>query len=470
MQTNERPIARKVLDAVRGFYLSRATAGLEITHPGGIQHLFFRAGELFVPPDEPLANLFNGLGGGLPSVLAAMSSWSPVAVRPADVPAAEARLVGPLPTARLIMEAFTLGRSEEELVEFLGGERGRIVARPGTAGMMRIPALEPEDAFLLSRLDHAAALGDILYQGTMDRRSTVARLSRLRAVELIVPAEEAGPSAAGDEDLLPPALFERFSQRIATDLLANPVAMEAASHRVRVAQLLAQCGGMTHYELLDIPIDAGDDQVHRAYTELARLVHPSHAHHLSLVGREGALELLFDRAARAYLTLNDPRRRATYNMAFGLVAGRQGEGERGVERKEHARRLFDNARELVAAEDFHFAVELLRQAVVLDPQAEYYALLADCQMRNPNWTGKALDSVRAGLRLKPNEVTLHVLQAQALEKQGDNERAAEEYLWVCDRNPDQVEAAEGLGRLASVKGVPIEAFLKTLRGGKKSAR
>ena len=342
------------------------------------------------------------------------------------------------------------------------------MARPGGTNATRFPALEPEDAFLLSRLEHAAALGDILYQGTMDRRSTVARLSRLRAIELIVPAETGGLAALGDGDLLPPQLLERFSERIAADLLSSPVALEATPHRVRVAQLLAQCGGMTHYELLDIPVDASDDQVHRSYTELARLVHPSHAEHLSLIGREVALDLLFERAARAYLTLNDPRRRSQYNLEMGLGIGQKGAEERAVERQEHARRSYERSRDLVASEDFHFAVELMRQAVVLDPQPEYYLLLGHALLRNKNWIQQALDSARSGLRLKPSDLPLHLLLAHALELKGDIDSAALEYLLVCDREPEQVAAAEGLGRLASLQGIPVETFMKRVRAGKKS--
>ncbi len=465
MQNSEHPIARKLLESARGLHLSRATAGLEVTFPGGIEHLFFRGGELFVPPEGSVAAQFNG--GGLAKVLETMASWSPAAVRPLDMPPQDRRLVGPLPTARLLMEGFIRGRSEDDLIEILGGERAHLVAPPVRS--TGAPALDPEDAFLLSRLEHPAALGDILYQGTMDRRTILQRLGRLRAVELVMPASSVEAGGGDDRNaLLSAGLLSRLLDRLGADLDENPLGLDRTVHRVRVAQLLARCGGMTHYELLNVGLEAGDDQIHRAFTEFGRLVHPSHAAPLSLAGREAALQLLFERGARAYLTLSDPRRRASYNLEMGFSPGQRGESERAEERKLEGRRAYEQAKELAATEDFHFAIELLRQAVVLDPQPEYYTLLGTCQLRNPNWVHHALDSARAGLRLRSTDLPLHILLAQALEALGELDDAAQEYLWVCDRDPEQVKASEGLGRIASTLGVQVETYLKKMRSGRKT--
>lgn len=465
---SERPITRKLLEAVRSLYLSRATGAIEVTHPGGAHRLYFREGELFVAADDELGALFNASGGGLARVLEAMESWTPAAVRAIDAAPAELRLTGPLPTARWVMESFVRGRSDDELLELLGGERARLVSNTGGAAIASGPALEPEDAYLLSRLEIPSAVGDMLYQGTMDRHAALVRLSRLRAVELLVAADDGSAAGSLDHRLLPPALLDRFLERIASDLAEMPMSLTPAGHRVRVAQLLAQCGGMTHYEVLGVASDCAEDQIHRGYTAVARLVHPSHAPGLSLVGREPALLLLFERATRAYLTLNDPRRRATYDREIGVGTGMPGEDARRNERRAQARSSFERACELANAEDFHFAIELLRQAVVLDPMPEYYGLLAACQLRNPNWARQALDSARAGLRLKPSDNALRLLAAQALEKCGEIDEAAEEYLGVCDRDPTQTHAAEGLGRIATLRGLQVEPFIRKLRSAQKA--
>jgi hypothetical protein len=465
---SERPIARKLVEAVRSLYLSRATGAIEVTHPGGAHRLFFREGELYLGAGDDIAGLFNGSGGGLATVLEAMESWTPAAVRAIDAASAETRLTGPLPTARWVMESGVRGRSDDELLALLGGERGRIVANSSGAASAAGPALDPEDAYLLSRLEIPSAVGDMLYQGTMNRHSALVRLCRLRSVELIMPADDGSSAGSVDHRLLPPALLDRFLERIAADLVDMPMTLTPAGQRMRVAQLLAQCGGMTHYEVLGVESDCAEDQIHRGYTTVARLVHPSQAPKLGLAGREPALLLLFERATRAYLTLNDPRRRAAYDVDIGLGTSLPGEEARRDERKVQARESFDRARELANAEDFHFAIELLRQAVVLDPMPEYYGLLAACQLRNPNWSRQALDAARAGLRLKPSDNSLRLLSAQALEKCGEIDEAAEEYLSVCDRDPTQTVAAEGLGRIATERGMQVEPFLRKLRAAQKT--
>lgn len=462
LSNTERPIARKLLEAVRSLHLSRATAGVEVAFPAGTSQLFFRGGELFLPADGDLAREYAA--GGLARVLAIMETWTPANVRAIDPPSGDARLAGPLPTARWIMESFVRGRNEDELLELLGGERARLVARGGAASAVG-SSLDSEDAYLLSRLERPTLVGDVLHQG-MDRRSTRVRLCRLLAIELVATAD---PQTYAGSDASPfsPAVLERFLERVAADLADLPIHLVPAAHRVRVAQLLAQCGGMTHYELLGVAADAAEDQIHRAFHDLARLVHPAHATALQLGGREGALLLLFERATRAYLTLNEPRRRAAYDAEMGLGSTIPDEGARGEERRAQARSAFERARDLAAAEDFHFAIELLRQAVVLDPQADYYHLLGLCQLRNPNWFRMALDSARAGLRLKPSDVGLHILCGQALEKAGDLDAAAEEFLWVCDRDPGQALAAEGLGRIATACGVQVEPYLRKLRAASR---
>src|SRR5436190_15392431 len=149
-----------------------------------------------------------------------MESCTPSAVLAVYSPPSYLRLLGPLPTARWVMESYVRGRSDAELLDLLGGERGRIVARSGTVASG--PALEPEDAYLLSRLEIPSAVGDVLYQGTLDRHSALVRLCRLRAVELLIPADDGGTTASLDQQLLPPALLDRFLERVAADLTDSP--------------------------------------------------------------------------------------------------------------------------------------------------------------------------------------------------------------------------------------------------------
>ena len=87
--------------------------------------------------------------------------------------------------------------------------------------------------------------------------------------------------------------FRLFSERIARGLAERPLTVPAREHRERVAELLRQLGESTFYHLLGIDPTSGAREVHEAYDEVARLVHPSHARRVGLEGREGVLKLLF---------------------------------------------------------------------------------------------------------------------------------------------------------------------------------
>src|SRR6478609_6029825 len=83
-----------------------------------------------------------------------------------------------------------------------------------------------------------------------------------------------------------------FSERIARRLAERPLDLDPGFLRERVAGLLRQVGEAGFYQILDLPPTAKAQEIHDAYEQLARLVHPMNAPLLGLEGREGVLEML----------------------------------------------------------------------------------------------------------------------------------------------------------------------------------
>ncbi len=464
MAIHERAVSALLLDAIRRFHVERRSGTVVVAHGGGERRLRFRAGDLFLDADDPLAPSC-GAGAGadacVAALLDALAGWTPTGVQEDEPPAGDAPLIGPLPTAQLLMEAATHGRSEEDLLAELGGPQAKIVGRDLVSATRRVPSLAPEDAFLLSRLERPMALHDLLQQGMMERGAVLQRVARLRAIDLVAPAGE--PVVAIEEPLLTPVLLQRFLDRIGSDLEAEPLQLATAHHRARVASLLAGCGAMTAYELLGIPLDATPDAAHLAYQDLARLVHPSHAASLQLPGGDGVLRVLFELATEAYLTLSDDKRRASYDLRMGIGERQVGGEARREERRRVAERNFQLASGFAAEEEFHYAIELLRQAVSFDPQPRYYLLLARCLGRNAKWLDQAIESCRQGLRLAPQDAALRLQLGQLQERSASPVAAAAEYARVLELEPKRAEALEGLERLASELGISRDALLKRAR-------
>jgi hypothetical protein len=192
-----------------------------------------------------------------------------------------------------------------------------------------------------------------------------------------------------------------FSDRIGRSLAERPLEINVTEHRERVAGLLREVGGASFYQLLGVGAAASPERVHEGYERLARLVHPIHAPYLGLEGREGVLEVLFERATAAYITLSHPGRRRDYDSEMGPEGWTENPDprHRGEENRDRARGHYNRAVAFAAKEDFHFAIELLRDAVRLDPQAKYYLLLAELQTKNELWLRHAADSYERVLEL-----------------------------------------------------------------------
>jgi hypothetical protein len=192
-----------------------------------------------------------------------------------------------------------------------------------------------------------------------------------------------------------------FSERIGRSLAERPLEIDVAEHGERVAVLVREVGGASFYQLLAVGATSSPEKVHEGYERVARLVHPSHAPQLGLEGREGVLEMLFERATAAYVTLSHPGRRRDYDRELGPDAWPESATarSRADENRARARGYFARASAYLAKEEFHFAVELLREAVRIDPQAKYYALLGDVQSRNQNWLRHAAESYARALEI-----------------------------------------------------------------------
>lgn len=255
---------------------------------------------------------------------------------------------------------------------------------------------------------------------------------------------------------LPTDLGNRFGERIERQLREQPLEISPEEHRVRLAELMAQVGELNHYEFLGITPDASSDQVHDAYDRLARLVHPSHAPTLGLGGREAALELLFEEATHAYLVLSHPDRRREYDREAEVtktvaVMARAGREE---EARQVARRYYRQAISLGRSEEYHFALELLGEAVRIDPRPEYYCLLGEIELKNPRWTSRAFDSFQAALAAAPDDPRAHLGMARAHEALGRPLSAQEHYRKVLAIAPEAHEAREGLSRIEEGPAAP----------------
>lgn len=455
------PSVRQLVERV---HRERRSGVVEVALGEGVRRLVLREGELFLPADHPLAGALEPLlplwpprpenAAAAPQVRGLMAriaflvgSWQGDA-RFLDGEGGGGRLVGPLPTRMLLME-WAAARPTADLAAALGGDDAVLAAvdPADEATALAARLLDPHASVLLSRLGRPTALADLVRQAGGARARVLADLSRLRASGLVACREAAAESAQPPLGrAVAPDLLRRYAERVGRELEARPLALDAVAHRSRLADLLARSAGANAYELLGVAREATVAEVHAAYERLARLAHPSHAAGLGLAAGERPLWLLFEQATAAYLTLSQPERRRRYDAEVG-AASAPAAPPRGDEARQLARSYYERAEALIEAEDFHFAIELLKQAVSSHPRPEYYVLLGRAQAKNPNWLRHAVDSYRRALDLGADDSRVAVALGRLCEEMEQLDEAERHYRAALGHDPQDADARAGLARL-----------------------
>ena len=456
------PLSGPLVELLRGCYLQRRSGRCEI--PGGpLASLYLRRGEVFLDRDqggrsaELLPLVARQVAGSKPDAelqaaveklgrdLAAVSA--PATFRHNAGGAVE--LVGPLPTAFLLLELATAGAGERQLIERLGGEQAKVRGHQETPALQQLSGLDSEMARAMMVADQNATVGELL-RSTSQRHLLLRGLVKLWSVGLV--AVDQPPAPGTKNEIVTPKALQRFLERIAESLEDEPLKTPAETHRAAVAGLFGRLSKVNFYELLEIQLDAGDDAILSGFNQLARLVHPQHAAKVGLAGKEDTLRVLFERVTEAYLTLSDPVRRSSYNTLMGLHQNIQIQPEQRTEEKRRlAKVLYQRGTDALATMDYSTAVDLLKEAARMDPQAGYFAALGQAQAKNPNWRKHAVESYERALELEKNNAGLFVAFGQVLEQLGETVRATQQFEQALALMPNHPAAVDGIARITGEK-------------------
>jgi curved DNA-binding protein CbpA len=252
-----------------------------------------------------------------------------------------------------------------------------------------------------------------------------------------------------------------FSDRIGRRLAEAGTGMEPLEHRLRVADLLRILGGATCYQLLGLSPAASLAEIHEAYDRNGRLVHPQNAAALGLSGREGVLEVLFEGITHAYLTLSSLERRRSYDKELGhqLWSEASADSGREDEVRQVARRYYERALDRADAQDFFVAIELVGQAVRLDPRGEYHALLGRLQAKNPRWLRNAAENLRRAMELDVADPDLPAALAQVNERLRGGEAVADTAT-VAARPPSRRRSGGEVPEIEIEEAEPAKSVLE----------
>ncbi|HSM14059.1 MAG TPA: tetratricopeptide repeat protein [Thermoanaerobaculia bacterium] len=453
-----------LFEELRALHERRATGALEIDADGQKRKLYLRDGDLYLPGAHPLAQQLRGLIAALSrtrapdsdarrhlvqlveKIAVVLSNWSRkprnfeagVRYLPAD-------LAGPLPTVNLLMAGRLLGLGDPGVEGKARSLVGRWMASPDADRRADALGYSPEQMFVLERLRVPMSVEELEQQSPVP----IPDLHRALLGLLTIGAVRGEQEAPVSSPLVDSELIGRLSSRISRSLVDRPLELSAEEYMEKIADLLARHGGLDHYELLGVGPSATAESVQSEFESLARLVHPSNAARFGWGGRERALQMLFERAVRAYEALIDPLRRQEYNRRQGIVApGSSPSGEaREREAEAVARDQFERALAYAAAGDNHSAVQLLEQVARTDERVEYWSALARVQAKNPGWLQRSLESYRRALQLDPENPEVRFAMGDVFERMGELDRARAQFAAALRANPDHFEAVERIRRI-----------------------
>jgi hypothetical protein len=312
--------------------------------------------------------------------------------------------------------------------------------------------LTPQEAYLLSRVDGTTtvhrlrqlvpmapadlsrAVGALVVAGLVEVHAEPApRPERARPIEVAMPASAVRPEEDEEEQLQ----YTPEQQREFED----------------VVKLAADCRHRDYYYRLGLNRGANRDQIQSRFRDMARAYHPDRAQepHLRPLRRE--LAEVYSALQESRDTLLDPERKKRYDESLRAGPQRgedfQEEERRRKARQELVRANVRRAHELIRVGDIGMAVQLLDQAVRLDPQPESLLTLAQLEFRNPMWAQRALDRLRLAVTVAPQCTEAWLELAKFWGLRGKTEKQQQCIEKVLDYEPANSRAIAALDALVS---------------------
>ena len=227
---------------------------------------------------------------------------------------------------------------------------------------------------------------------------------------------------------------------------------EEIAVREDVVMKHASLADATLYTLLEVKLNANENEIKKAYYAMAKKYHPDrhHSPHLSEV--HGLLEELFSKVTHAYQTLSSTADRHRYDQTLkhgdaqeASEAGSDGDNARKADRaseaalKRQAEQLFGEGKRHYDEMHFFDAIQSLREAIRLYPKKSYHKLHAHALMKNPLWAKEAEEQFKLALQMDQFDAECLFGLGQIYEEKGMTTRAQKMYEQAATYDPENEE-------------------------------
>jgi tetratricopeptide (TPR) repeat protein len=210
---------------------------------------------------------------------------------------------------------------------------------------------------------------------------------------------------------------------------APPEISEVLAFRETMAQ-------KNFYQILEISRSAPEEDVKKAYFQMARRFHPDRFDRKAAAEFRNQIDEVFDTITNAYRVLSNNDKRKAYDSGIGT--GAQEEAQDTVKRAEIK---FRQGKTLYGMDRFDDAVTLLEEAVRLRrDKADYFLLLAMCESRIPSYLRKAEEDFIKAINLEPWNPEGYVGLGVLYKGEGLQTKAVRQFEKALEADPEHAKA------------------------------
>ena len=205
---------------------------------------------------------------------------------------------------------------------------------------------------------------------------------------------------------------------------------------------------MTFYQILDIPRTAADEDVKKAYFQMARRFHPDRFERKLAAEYKAQIDEVFDGITNAYRVLSNKEARRVYDAKSGSAATQ--EDIQGSFRKADIK--FRQGKTLHGQGRIDEAIAYLEEAVRLrQDKGDYYLLLAMAESKVPAYVKKAEQDFLRAIQLEPWNPEGYVGLGLLYKVEGLQTKAIRQLEKALEVEPEHASAREALDELTGGK-------------------
>jgi tetratricopeptide (TPR) repeat protein len=317
-------------------------------------------------------------------------------------------------TSQIILVAAREFSDIEAIRKVIGPPVRRVVLSPSFKQMIEDVELTPTEGFLLSRLDAAKNIAELVRLSSLPEAQLYTTLYTLLLSGTVIIEGEGTP------DSKPPLLHDDAEIQ---PTIENEVPSEDATgdhgdfserqieERKYIRKLSEAVTKVDHYKALGLQRDANPAEIKDGWTNIRERFSPEAAGRPHLRDMVGHLERIVERGRAAYEVLSSHRARERYDRILKTVeteSHRIDSSKRGLvdpqARKELVEANLKRADELIRDNELYLAIQLLERACALDPRPGELLKLARLLQRNPLWANRALACLRRAIEADPMHV------------------------------------------------------------------